>query len=86
MYFPVDPVTIGANTLFNGYLSILLRDIDFTANPEIDPEEANRMHDLCHANFKAGIETYEVMAVPTYEHILILCIAVCSHHVVRVHV
>ncbi|KAI3544561.1 hypothetical protein CABS03_07900 [Colletotrichum abscissum] len=75
VYFSVEPVTIGEVTLLNGFLSVLLRDIDFELNPEFSPEEANRLYTMCNSNFKAGVETYEVMAVPTFEHTLILSIA-----------
>ncbi|KAL3296085.1 C6 transcription factor [Colletotrichum asianum] len=75
VYFSVDPVTIGEVTLLNGFLSVLLRDIDFEKHPEFDPQETSRVYNMCHANFKSGIETYEVMAVPTFEHTLILSIA-----------
>ncbi|KAK0377622.1 hypothetical protein CLIM01_05022 [Colletotrichum limetticola] len=75
VYFSVEPVTIGEVTLLNGFLSVLLRDIDFESNPEFSPEEANRLYTMCNSNFKAGVETYEVMAVPTFEHTLILSIA-----------
>ncbi|KAF4829373.1 hypothetical protein CGCTS75_v006740 [Colletotrichum tropicale] len=75
VYFSVDPVTIGEVTLLNGFLSVLLRDIDYEKHPEFDPQETSRVYNMCHANFKSGIETYEVMAVPTFEHTLILSIA-----------
>ncbi|KXH34802.1 hypothetical protein CSAL01_00383 [Colletotrichum salicis] len=75
VYFSVEPVTIGEVTLLNGFLSVLLRDIDFESNPEFSAEEANRLYNMCNSNFKAGVETYEVMAVPTFEHTLILSMA-----------
>ncbi|KAF6817442.1 hypothetical protein CSOJ01_02364 [Colletotrichum sojae] len=75
VYFSVDPVSVGEVTLLNGYLSVLLRDIDFDVHPDITPAEASRLYNICHANFKSGIETYQVMAVPTFEHTLILSIA-----------
>lgn len=81
VYFSVEPVTIGEVTLLNGFLSVLLRDIDFESNPEFSPEEANRLYTMCNSNFKAGVETYEVMAVPTFEHTLILSIAVSKARV-----
>ncbi|KAL0936360.1 C6 transcription factor [Colletotrichum truncatum] len=75
VYFSVDPVTTGQVTLLNGCLSVLLRDIDFEKHPELNPEETSRFYNLCYTNFKTGIETYEVMAIPTLEHTLILAIA-----------
>ncbi|KAK1517642.1 uncharacterized protein CCOS01_11899 [Colletotrichum costaricense] len=61
VYFSVEPVTIGEVTLLNGFLSVLLRDIDFESNPEFSPEEANRLYTMCNSNFKAGVETYECL-------------------------
>ncbi|TEA17699.1 Thioredoxin domain-containing protein [Colletotrichum sidae] len=75
VYFSVEPVTIGEITLLNGFLSVLLRDINFDAHPEFSPEEVSRLYNLSYASFKAGVETYEVMAAPTFEHTLILSMA-----------
>ncbi|WQF84809.1 hypothetical protein CDEST_09823 [Colletotrichum destructivum] len=75
VYFSVEPVTIGEITLLHGCLSVLLKDIDFEARPEFNREETDRYYKLCDSNFKAGVETYEVMAMPTFEHTLILFIA-----------
>ncbi|TDZ67625.1 putative transcriptional regulatory protein [Colletotrichum trifolii] len=75
VYFSVEPVTIGEITLLNGFLSVLLRDINFDAHPDFSPEEVSRLYNLSHASFKAGVETYEVMAAPTFEHTLILSMA-----------
>ncbi|KAK6213861.1 c6 transcription factor [Colletotrichum tabaci] len=75
VYFSVEPVTVGEITLLHGYLSVLFKDIDFEARPEFNREETDRYYKLCDANFKAGVETYEVMAVPSFEHTLILFIA-----------
>lgn len=69
-------MTVGEITLLHGYLSVLFKDIDFEARPEFNREETDRYYKLCDSNFKAGVETYEVMAVPSFEHMLILFIAV----------
>ncbi|KZL63593.1 c6 transcription factor [Colletotrichum incanum] len=61
VYFSVEPVTIGEITLLHGYLSVLLRDIDFEAHPEFSREETARYYNLCHSNFKSGVETYDFL-------------------------
>ncbi|RSL41279.1 hypothetical protein CEP54_015874 [Fusarium duplospermum] len=44
----------------------------------LDGEEVKKFHSICHENFQSGYETYEVVTGPTYQHTLILSIALVN--------
>jgi len=76
VYFPIQPPSIGALTLFNGMFKVILSDLISHPHDEVADEDVKHFHDLCRANFQAGIETYELVTTPSYEHTLALSIAV----------
>ncbi len=76
IYFPVDPVSVGDLTLFNGILSLALWEVQALDNHDIDPQEIAQYRAVCDANFSHGVESPEIAAVPTYEHTLTLALAV----------
>lgn len=77
IYFPLEPLSPSELTLFNGMFFVILGDLLSQTHDGLDYEEVKKFHSICHENFQAGYETYEVVTVPTYQHTLILSIAVC---------
>lgn len=48
-------------------------------------EDLQSVYDLCRTNFQAGIKTYELVTIPSYEHALALSIAVsesCAYFII----
>ena len=77
VYFPVEPVSLGEITLLNALLHPVLSELKRFAHPGISIEEAEKWEGVCGQNLKRGVESYEVNVIPTYEHALLLSIAVC---------
>lgn len=64
-------------TLFNGMIAILLEEQDMMRHRNSQEHvQNNSFRAACETNFQAGVEKYEVLAIPTYEHALILSLAV----------
>ncbi|KAH7141821.1 hypothetical protein EDB81DRAFT_691303 [Dactylonectria macrodidyma] len=74
-YFPVEALAASEITLFNGILCCILRESILTQSSGLGDEDLNNMRSLCEANFQAGLETFEVMAIPTHENAMILSVA-----------
>ena len=80
MYFPVETPSIGVLTLFHGMLQVILSDLINQEAIGTDGEDLKSLYELCQANFQSGIETYELVAIPSYENALALAIAVSKCH------
>ena len=89
VYFPVEPLSMGEVTLFNGMLFVILSDVissgEFGSFDEEQLGEMKAYQESCQSNFMAGLETYEVGGIPSYEHALALCIGVSHPDRVQVH-
>lgn len=76
VYFPIESLSASEATLFNGILYSILREGSFIQSFELREEELSNMRVLCEANFQAGLERFEVLAIPTHENAMILSLAV----------
>ncbi|KAM5345682.1 hypothetical protein ACJ41O_011543 [Fusarium nematophilum] len=75
IYFPVELVSTGEVTLFNGILSIILRELISLAPESHLTQDIKYYQTVCEKNFQMGAETFEVMAIPTTENAMILSLA-----------
>ncbi|KAH6985372.1 hypothetical protein EDB80DRAFT_732260 [Ilyonectria destructans] len=75
VYFPVEALATSEITLFNGILCCILRESILIQSSGLADEDLNDMRSLCEANLQAGLETFEVMAIPTHENTMILSLA-----------
>lgn len=77
VYFPVDTPSTADVTLLCGMLSIVFRELDRRVpSCTIKAEDLSLVREICEKAFYAGAETYDVMAIPTHQHLMILCLAV----------
>ncbi|KAI1742080.1 hypothetical protein F4680DRAFT_412808 [Xylaria scruposa] len=74
--FPMDPVSIGLVTSMHGLLYCLLREFITLEDPLGKEYDLKTHAALCDRNFNIGIETYNVMAVPSFENVLALTMGV----------
>jgi hypothetical protein len=76
VYFPTEPVTLGHITSVNGTMRLLLRELIITEDP------LNKEHDLkalkaqAERNFHLGLETFEIVTVPSFENVIAITTAV----------
>ncbi|KAF5009962.1 hypothetical protein FDECE_3869 [Fusarium decemcellulare] len=75
VYFPVQPATSTEITLCHGILCTLLREPHTAAHPELASDQMSKFRRICQGIFQAGLESHEVMAIPTFENALILSLA-----------
>ncbi|RTE73794.1 hypothetical protein BHE90_011770 [Fusarium euwallaceae] len=78
IYFPLEPLSASELTLFNGMFLVILGDLMSQTHDGLDGDEVKKFHSICHDNFQSGYETYEVVIGPTYQHTLILSIALVN--------
>lgn len=76
VYFPAEPASIGHVTSVNGILYLLFREYDMlqlSLGPEWDIKQL-----LAQAkrNFDLGIQSFDLLTVPSFENVLALTIAV----------
>jgi hypothetical protein len=57
-------------------ISAVLHKLDFSGESELNGQDVERCLEICEKNFQAGVETYEVMAIPTHENAMVLSLAV----------
>lgn len=76
IYFPIEPLSAADMTLFHGMLAILMVEQECIGDDELQEPDKIQLRSVCEANFQAGVERFEIMAIPTYEHALILSLAV----------
>ncbi|KAJ3545847.1 hypothetical protein NM208_g2307 [Fusarium decemcellulare] len=75
VYFPVQPATSTEITLCHGILCTLLCEPHTAAHPELASDQMSKFRQICQGIFQAGLESHEVMAIPTFENALILSLA-----------
>ncbi|KAH0846866.1 hypothetical protein FOPE_11223 [Fonsecaea pedrosoi] len=76
VYFPVEPVSLGHVTSMHGLLFYVLQDCIVMRDPLGEIYDLPGSSTQCARNFSAGIETYELLAIPSFESILALTIAI----------
>ncbi|KAF2994024.1 hypothetical protein E8E14_001993 [Neopestalotiopsis sp. 37M] len=78
IYFPFESLAVGEITLFNGFMTVLLRDVVAQPQETMSNDETEKYYALCRANFEHGIKSYDVMLTPSYQHTLALSIAMVN--------
>lgn len=78
VYFPIEPVPADELTLFYGTISIIAQSIDPSPDHNFSTEGIELTRSLCKKNFLQGVQTYEVMALPSRNRVLALLLAVRS--------
>lgn len=78
VYFPIDPPSTADVTLLCGMLSIIFRELIRAPSSCVQLEDVSHVREICERGFYAGAETYDVMAIPSHQHLIILCLAVLS--------
>ncbi|KAF5674977.1 transcriptional regulatory [Fusarium heterosporum] len=76
VYFPSEPVTLGDITSVNGMMRLILREFIITEEslgPEYDLKELKAQAER---NFDLGLETFEMLTVPSFENVLVITTAI----------
>ncbi|KAI1368129.1 hypothetical protein F5Y08DRAFT_326165 [Xylaria arbuscula] len=76
VYFPTDPVSTGLTTAMYGLLHFLLKEISILGEPLGTEYDLKTYVTHCKRNFNAGIETYNILVIPSFENILSLTLGV----------
>ena len=74
--FPTEPVSIGHITTMHGILYFILREYISLSDPLCQEHDLKTYMEKCEQKLHAGIQTYEVLAVPTFENIFALTLGV----------
>ena len=74
--FPTEPISIGHVTMMHGILYFILKEYISLSDPICTEHDLKSYMGKCEQKLHAGIETYEVLAVPTFENIFALTIGV----------
>ncbi|KAJ2984678.1 hypothetical protein NUW58_g5933 [Xylaria curta] len=74
--FPTDPVSTGLATSMYGLLYFLLREILMLGEQLESDYDLTTYVARCKENFNIGIETYNILAVPSFENILSLTLGI----------
>lgn len=78
IYFPIEPVSKDQLILFYGTVSSIARSVDLPKEHSFNEQELDLTRRLCEEKFLQGVQTYEVMALPSRERIFALYLAVSS--------
>ncbi|KAF4438416.1 hypothetical protein F53441_12804 [Fusarium austroafricanum] len=76
VYFPTEPVTLGLITSVNGIMRLLLREFIVTKDSLGDEHNLEELKAQAERNFNLGIQTFELVTVPSFENVLALTAAV----------
>src|SRR4051812_43378514 len=78
VYFPAEPASIGHVTSVNGILYLLLREYDMLQQSAVLGPEWDVKQLLAQAkrNFDLGIQSFDLLTVPSFENVLALTISV----------
>ncbi|KAI2472279.1 hypothetical protein F4781DRAFT_9715 [Annulohypoxylon bovei var. microspora] len=72
VFFPTDPVSIGLVTGVHGLLCMLLRESLTLDDPLGKEYDLKTYITQCEHNFNVGIETYDILAIPSFENVFSL--------------
>jgi hypothetical protein len=78
IYFPIEPVPKDQLILFYGAVSSIARSVDLPQGHPFNKQQLDLTRHLCEEKFLQGVQTYEVMALPSRERIFALYLAVSS--------
>ncbi|KAL2819148.1 hypothetical protein BJX63DRAFT_382501 [Aspergillus granulosus] len=76
VYFPTEPLSVGHVTAMHGILLSLLKEFIGLKDPLAEKYDLPSYIPIVEKNFNAGLETYEILAVPSFENVLSLLLAV----------
>jgi hypothetical protein len=76
VYFPTEPLSVGHVTAMHGILLCLLKEFIAFKDPLAEKYDLPSYMPTIEKNFNAGLETYEMLAVPSFENVLALVLAV----------
>ncbi|KAG5817939.1 hypothetical protein H9Q74_010097 [Fusarium xylarioides] len=76
VYFPTEPVTLGHITSVNGIMRLLLREFIITKDSLGEEYNLEELKAQAERNFDRGLQTFELMTVPSFENILAITAAV----------
>lgn len=77
IYFPVSSISIGQVTSMHGILYFLLQEYKALKDPLCQQFDFDVHLTQCEKNFIMGLETYDIMAMPSFDNILGLTMGVC---------
>jgi hypothetical protein len=76
VYFPTEPVTLGHITSVNGIMRLILREFIITKDSLAEEHNLEELKAQAERNFDRGLQTFELMTVPSFENILAITAAV----------
>ncbi|KAF2260489.1 hypothetical protein CC78DRAFT_536366 [Lojkania enalia] len=72
VYFPIEPPSPGHVAAMLGILCNCFKEFIATSDPLLEKYDLKTHLEICEQSFKVGIETFDVLAVPSLENILAL--------------
>ncbi|KAK7700855.1 hypothetical protein SLS64_010706 [Diaporthe eres] len=78
IYFPIEPITKDQLVLFYGAVSAIARSINVPPEHHLNKQELEVTRRFCEEKFFQGVQTYEVMALPSRERVFAIYLAVGS--------
>lgn len=78
IYFPIEPISRDQLMLFYGAMSLIARSVDLHPEHQLSEQEVDSTRRLCEKKFFQGVQTYEVMALPSRSRVFALYLAVSS--------
>lgn len=76
IYFPIVPVSRDQLMLFYGAISFIARSVELPPDQQLSEQEVDCTRRLCEKKFFQGVQTYEVMALPSRSRVFALYLAV----------
>jgi hypothetical protein len=78
-FFPTRPISLGAVTCMHGLFYVLVKDFKFDQSLPVPPAfDLQAFSDLCLNNFLLGLESHEIMMVPSADNVRALEIGVSN--------
>ena len=76
VYFPTEAVGIGHVASVNGIMHLLLREFEITQDPLGGDWDTKQLMTQAGRNFDLGVESFELLTVPSFENTFALTLAV----------
>lgn len=76
IYFPIEPISRDQLMLFYGAMSFIARSVELRPEHQLSEQEVESTRSLCEKKFFQGVQTYEVMALPSRSRVFALYLAV----------
>lgn len=78
IYFPIEPIPKDYVVLFYGAFSSIARSVELPPEHQLNKQDLELTRRFCEEKFFQGVQTYEVMALPSRERVFALYLAVGS--------